>query len=130
MIVFVYYNANKDKKIVGDCVVRAISTLLNQDWDTTYLGIVIQGYIDADMPSGDSVWGNYLRYKGYDRYIIPSVCPDCMTVKDFCTKYPKGRYLLALGNHVVACIYGDYYDTWDSGDKTVIYYYAQRERPD
>lgn len=125
---FVFLNENRDKKLVGDCVVRAISTLLNQDWNTTFLGIVIQAFIDADMPSSDSVWNNYLIYKGYERVTIPSVCPNCMTVREFSNSYKDGRYLLFVGGHVVACIDGNYYDTWDSGDKTVIYYFQNRKR--
>lgn len=125
---FVFLNENRDKKLVGDCVVRAISTLLSQDWNTTYLGIVIQGYISADMPSSDSVWNDYLIYKGYERVVIPSVCPSCMTVSKFSNTYKNGRYLLFVGGHVVACIDGSYYDTWDSGDKTVIYYFQKRKR--
>lgn len=125
---FVFLNENRDKKLVGDCVVRAISTLLSQDWNTTYLGIVMQGYISADMPSSDSVWNDYLIYKGYERVVIPSVCPNCMTVREFSNSYKNGRYLLFVGGHVVACIDGTYYDTWDSGDKTVIYYFQNRKR--
>ena len=66
-----YINENKLGRNVGDCVVRAISTLLNQSWDETYIGIVIQGFISADMPSSDSVWGDYLIYKGYEKSILP-----------------------------------------------------------
>lgn len=125
---FVFLNENRDQKLVGDCVVRAISTLLSQDWNTTYLGLVMQGYISADMPSSDNVWNDYLIHKGYERVIIPSVCPNCMTVREFSNSYKDGRYLLFVGGHVVACIDGSYYDTWDSGDKTVIYYFQNGKR--
>lgn len=125
---FVFLNENRDNKLVGDCVVRAISTLLSQDWNTTYLGLVMQGYISADMPSSDNVWNDYLIHKGYERVVIPSVCPSCMTVREFSNTYKNGRYLLFVGGHVVACIDGSYYDTWDSGDKTVIYYFQKRKR--
>ncbi len=32
---FVYFNPNPDKRLVGDCVIRAICKLTDQDWDTT-----------------------------------------------------------------------------------------------
>lgn len=38
---------------------------------------------------------------------------------------PEGKYLLFVGGHVVAAINGNYYDTWDSGDRTIIYYFAK-----
>lgn len=125
-----YKNKNKLGRIVGDCVIRAISTLLNQSWDETYIGIAIQGFISADMPSSDDVWGDYLIYKGYERCVLPHECPNCLTVREFDERYDKGRYLLFVGGHVVTCIDGNYYDTWDSGDKTVIYFFREREKPD
>ena len=111
---FKYKNKNKLGRIVGDCVVRAISTLLNQSWDETYIGIAIQGFISADMPSSDDVWGDYLIYKGYERCVLPHECPNCLTVREFAERYDKGRYLLFVG----------------SGDKTVIYFFRKREKPD
>ena len=125
-----YKNKNKFGRIVGDCVVRAISTLLNQSWNETYIGIAIQGFISADMPSSDDVWGDYLIYKGYERCVLPHECPNCLTVREFAERYDKGRYLLFVGGHVVPVVEGKYYDTWDSGDKIVIYYYREREKPD
>lgn len=127
---FKYKNKNKLGRIVGDCVIRAISTLLNQTWDETYIGIVIQGFISADMPSSDDVWGDYLIYKGYERCVLSHNCPDCLTVREFAERYDTGRYLLFVGGHVVAVVNGEYYDTWDSGDKVVIYFFQKREKPD
>ena len=125
---FVFLNENRDKKLVGDCVIRALCTLLGQDWNTTYLGVVMQGFISADMPSSDNVWNDYLIHKGYERVVIPSQCPDCMTVREFAEQHSKGRYLLFVGGHVVCCIDGIYYDTWDSGDKTIIYFFRETEK--
>ena len=127
---FKYKNKNKLGRIVGDCVVRAISTLLNQSWNETYIGIAIQGFISADMPSSDDVWGDYLIYKGYERCVLPHECPNCLTVREFAERYDKGRYLLFVGGHVVPVVEGTYYDTWDSGDKAVIYFFRKREKPD
>ena len=59
---YVYYNLNPDKNIVGDCGVRAIGLLTNQDWDTTYLRIVIQGLLMHNMPSSNAVWGGRYSY--------------------------------------------------------------------
>ena len=75
------------------------------------------------MPSSNAVWSEYLRRLGYSRVPLPNTCPLCYTVKDFCIDHPHGRYLLALYEHVVAVEDGYYYDTWDSGDKTVLYYW-------
>ena len=46
----------EEKKLVGDCVVRSITKLLNKDWDSVYLMLAMQGYALKDMPSAV---GNY-----------------------------------------------------------------------
>jgi hypothetical protein len=33
--------------------------------------------------------------------------------------------VIGTGTHVVAVIGGDYYDTWDSGEKVVLYYFER-----
>jgi hypothetical protein len=80
-----------------------------------------------DMPTSNSVFGAYLRKLAYKRHIIPDTCPDCYTVKDFCKDHPNGTYLLALDKHVVAVDSGCYFDTWDSGNETPIYYFERTE---
>lgn len=121
------YNANPMKKRVGDCTVRAISKVLDEDWEKTYLGLCIQGFLMCDIPNANKVWGAYLRSKGYKRNIVSNDCPDCYTVRDFCEEHPDGRFVLALSGHVVAVVDGEYYDTWDSGDETPIYYWYKEE---
>lgn len=126
---FVPYNPNPCEIRVGDCTVRAISNVCNQDWDTTYWGLAIQGYMMCDMPSSNAVWGEYLKKKGFKRHIIPMHydCPDCYTVRDFCEEHPYGTYLLALNSHVVAVRDGDYFDIWDSGNEIPQYYWERKE---
>ena len=123
---FMFYNANPEKSMVGDCTVRAIAKVLAQDWEKTYAEICLQGYIMHDMPSANRVWGAYLKSKGFKRYLMPDEKDD-YTVKDFCKDHPKGRYILAISGHVVAVVDGFYYDTWDSGDETPVYCWEKEE---
>ena len=96
-----FFNPNPSGKRVGDCVVRGISFLTSQDWEKTYLGITLQGYEMFDMPSSNAVWSEYLKRRGYKRYVIPDTCPDCYTVKDFCKKKtPSGvKKFYAVSSH-------------------------------
>ena len=123
---FIYCNPNPAKRLVGDCVIRAISILKDQSWEKTYDEITAKGRDLYDMPSSNSVWDAYLKDSGYIKKILPNTCPECYTVTDFCWGYPHGEYLLATGTHAVAVINGDYYDTWDSGNESVMYYYERR----
>ena len=34
---YIEYNSNPENKLVGDCVVRAISKVTDQDWERTYM---------------------------------------------------------------------------------------------
>ena len=118
-------NLNPFGKHVGDCVVRALSLALDQDWDTTYLELMSQGFSMKDMPSSNAVWGQYLKNKGYKRYVIPDECPDCYTINEFCMDNPQGIYILGTGTHVVTVKDGSYYDTWDSGREIPLYYFEK-----
>ena len=122
---FVYYNPNPLGKAVGDCVIRAISKATGQTWDDVYIQISLQGYRDKNMPSANTVWGNYLKSLGFNRHTIPNSCPDCYTVADFCIEHTTGTYILATGTHVIAVIDGTYYDAWDSGNEVPAYYFTE-----
>lgn len=122
---YVFYNPNPNGRFVGDCTIRAICKLLDMPWDKVYANTSFQGFLLKDMPSANSVWGRYLKQKGYVKRILPDSCPDCYTVRDFCLDHPVGKYLLVLDRHVVTVADGDYYDTWDSGNEIPDYYWTK-----
>lgn len=118
-----FYNPNPRGKRVGDCVVRALCKALDKDWETTATGLFVQSLRDGDMPSADAVWGAYLKSEGWQR----RVCEDACSVAAFADSKPEGKYVLALGGHVVCVENGDWFDTWDSGDRAPIYYYERMD---
>ena len=122
---WIRWNPNEKRQTGNDCTVRAICKLTGEDWMTAYLGICIAGAMLQDMPSTNAVWGSWLRERGYVRRALPDNCPDCYTVQDFCREHPEGKFLLMLPGHVVAVEDGNYYDTWDSGQETAIYYWEE-----
>lgn len=122
---YVNFNPNPSKALVGDCTIRAISKALNKSWYDVYIELAIQGLKMNDMPSSNRVWGEYLYRKGFRRFIIPDSCPDCYTIKDFCEEHKSGKFILATGTHVVCAVNGNYYDSWDSGNEVPIYYWRK-----
>lgn len=122
---YVSFNPNPEGKYVGDCVIRAIVKATGDSWNTIYDDVANKGYNLKDMPSSNHVWASYLKDRGFHRYIIPDTCPDCYTVRNFCRDHPYGVYILGTGTHVVTCVDGDYYDSWDSGDEVPIYYFER-----
>lgn len=124
---FVFENPNPSGSYVGDCVIRAISIASNKSWYEVFVDLCLKALNMYDMPSSNRVWNEYLKSEGYTRHVIPSDCPSCYTIKDFCGEHFNGRYILGTGSHVVAVINGNYYDTWDSGDESPIYYWTKEE---
>lgn len=122
---WVKYNPNPNGKNVGDCTVRALTIALGESWDASYARLTAQGYILADMPSADAVWGSVLRSRGFVRKVIPNTCPDCYSVADFAAEHNEGTFVLALGGHVVCVKDGAVYDSWDSTGRTVLYFYEE-----
>lgn len=122
---FIYLNANPSDIHTGDCVIRAIMVLENQTWTTTMLELTAYSYFMHRIIDNNYVWQSYLKDKGYRRIELPDTCPDCYTLRDFCIMHPYGKYLACTGSHVVAVVDGDYYDTWDSGDETILYYFRK-----
>lgn len=124
---YILYNPNPKGRNVGDCVVRAVSKAVDQDWESTYLELTIQGYIMGDLLSSNAVWGTFLRSKGFCRDLISADCPDCYTVQDFCREHPQGTFVVGTGTHAIAVVDGCYYDAWDSGNETPIYFWERKE---
>lgn len=128
---YIYYNPNPFRRSTSDCVVRAISKITDSDWDSTFIRLSLMAFEKKDNLEKNHVWGMYLYRHGFRRRLIPDMCPNCYTVIDFCTDHPYGKYLLRIDGltdgHVVAVVDGDYYDSWDSGDEVVDYYYWRIE---
>lgn len=123
------YNPNPvGRRSVGDCTVRALSKVLGQSWEETYIGLALEGFVRGDLPNADDVWGPYLRRHGFRRYLIPDECPDGYTVADFAADHPQGTYILSMpGRHVVAVVDGRWCDTWDSGGEIPVYFWTKKE---
>lgn len=114
----------------GDCVIRAIAAVTGRDWYDIYWDLCEMGAEMGDWGNSNPVWRDYLRELGFRQYVVPNSCPFCYTVREFCEDNPNGTFILATGadngNHVVAVLDGDYYDSWESGNEIPIYYFSRR----
>lgn len=123
-----FNNNPAGRKNAGDCAIRAVAMALDTDWDTAYAMIVVAGFIVKDVPSTNSVWGSVLRNHGFKRASVPNTCPDCYTAEDFCRDHPKGIYVLVCQEHAIAVIDGRLFDTYNSSDKPVYFYWYKEDR--
>lgn len=116
-------NPNPRKKHVGDCVIRAIAIATNQSWLDVYDELFLYGREEYDMMASNNVWGLMLYDMGFEPFILPDACPECVTVREFTRMFPVGTYIVGTGSHAVAVIDGNYYDTWDSGNAVPAYFF-------
>lgn len=109
-------NPNPVGRQTGDCVIRAIAIATGQSWRETYRDLCRIGEIQGDLPNSNMVWEMYLRKRGGEQFLLPESCPECITVRAFCERYPEGVYVIGTGTHTVCTIDGDWYDAWDSAE--------------
>ena len=121
------FQNNPAGRNVGDCSVRAISAALGISWEDAYAEIAKAGFLMADMPSSNSVWGAVLRQHGFYRHAIPNTCPDCYTMEQFAEDHPDGIYVVGTGNHVATIRDGWLLDAWDSSMEVPVFYWQKEE---
>lgn len=126
-----YYQPNKLdlKDKTGDCQVRAFSKALNLSWVEAFdLTIPIcrelQTYTIFDSNHEKTV--EAMKRLGF-KYTGISVANGKKrpTVASFAREHKKGTYIVKVAHHVVSIVDGDYYDTWDSGDRSMYGYYEK-----
>lgn len=137
---FIRYNNNPLQLDTGDCVIRALALALDYNWYMVHDELSFLSRKMSDVSVSNRVWKQYLFEKGLKEEFVPNTCPNCMSVKSFADRHPIGRYILSTceftrandnvfvtGNHVIAVINGDYYDTMDNGaDVPLSYFYVGR----
>ena len=117
-------NPNPAGKHVPDCVIRAVCIALNLPWLVVSDQLYEVARHEYSISSDDNVWGRYLYMKGFRPFLLPESCPDCITVREFAHRFPKGTYIIGTGSHAVAVLNGNYYDTWDSGNEIPSFYWV------
>ena len=122
-----YYQPNPQNKKTDDCVIRALTKALDCDWETASVYAMTQQIRDSDIFVKNYVWGNLLLRNGYTKHPLPNTCPACYTVRDFAEDFKRGTYIVGTGDHVLAVIDGDYYDSFDSGEMIPILYYHKEK---
>lgn len=123
---FIKFNNNpRNNYRAGDCVIRAISIVTGDSWETIYTDLCVEGFSVGEWGNNNGVWDGYLRRRGFTRHICPNDCPYCYSIADFADEHKSGKYIAATGRHAVAIVDGNYVDSWDSGAEVPIYYYSK-----
>ena len=123
---YIFCNPNPCNKIVGDCVIRAISIAFGIPWINAYTDLCVFGMENCDIPSSNNLWGAYLRKNGYSQKSLSNDCPYCYTVEQFANEHPVGTFIVATGSHAVCVKDGNWIDSFDSASELVAYYFEKR----
>lgn len=128
---FKYFQPNemdlKDK--VGDCQIRALAKALGKTWHETFdiITPICRENMTMDifccdldktkkaMETLGFIYHGVSNKKGSKR----------PTIDSFAKAHPKGTFVVTVSHHVVAVVDGIYYDTWDSGWKSMYGYYEK-----
>lgn len=121
-----YYQPNqKDlKDNYGDCVIRALTKVTGKAWVDVFDELVPIARELQCMPNGKPCFERYLTEKGFKYHGISNgKGTKRPTVDSFAKTHKSGTYFVKVSNHVVAIVDGVYYDTWDSGHKSLYGYW-------
>ncbi len=123
-----YWQPNKCdlKDKYGDCVIRALTKVLNKEWREVFDDLVPIARELQCMPNGKPCFEKYLKDNGFVYHGISNTKGTKRpTVDRFTKDHKEGTYFLRVANHVVASVDGYYYDTWDSGHKPLYGYWER-----
>ena len=121
-----YYQPNKKdlKDENGDCVIRALTKALGKEWLEVFdeLHPISR---ELQIPYNNRpCYEKYLEQKGL-KYtgISNKKGTKRPTVDEFAKTHKTGTYILRVAHHLVTVVDGIYYDTCDSGSKSMYGYW-------
>lgn len=125
-----YYQPNRKdlKDTYGDCVIRALCRAYNKAWLIVFDELVpISRDLQTTM-NEKQCYEEYLRRQGaVYTGISNKKGTKRPTVSSFAQTHKKGTYFLNLANHCVAVVDGQYFDTWDCGQKSLYGFWTVSE---
>lgn len=133
---FRYFQPNKLdlKDKTGDCQIRALCKALGVEWKEAFdltipLCRELQTYTVFD--GNREKTKEAMKRLGFEYHGISNKKGTTRpTVDSFAKDHPEGTYIVSVAHHVVAVVDGCYWDTWDSGYKSLYGYYEKVSEPE
>lgn len=124
-----YYQPNKKdlKDNYGDCVIRSLTKALDMEWLKVFESLLPYAMELQCMPNGKPCYEKFLKDNGFVYVGISNKKGSKRpTVDRFAKDHKTGTYVLRVAHHIVAVVDGYYYDTWDSGEKSLYGYWEKK----
>ena len=134
---FHYHNSNPKGKVTTDCVVRAVTTVLNQPYEQTLREMAEMTIKTGYMLNENKGIDAYMKSKGWTKCKQPKKYDGTKyTGREFCRTLTHPTYSEELqlteksfeihrvlakigGHHIVAIMSGQIWDTWNSADGSI-----------
>lgn len=117
------FNNNPKNKNAGDCVIRSFALASGKSWDDTLTNLFNISMRIKFMPNDKKTYTEYAESLGFISCKVELKNGHKPTVKSFAEDHTIGVYILRVANHLVTVKDGVYYDTFDSGYKSVYMYW-------
>lgn len=111
---FTYRQMNPKEKSTGDCVIRAISSAMETDWDTVYDDLYKIGKKYKLMPNDEKCYERYLKANGWVRQKqVRTEDNKKLTGIDFCewldeevkkSHRDKSPVIVSIGSHHLSMV--------------------------
>lgn len=126
---FHFHNANPKGKNASDCVYRAISVGLGQDYETTMRELTEAALECGYAPNETKTIKYYLESKGWRTYKESrDINNKKVAAGLFATLHTKGIYIANVGSHHTSVIVdGKIWDTWDCSKRPMHIYWRKEE---
>jgi hypothetical protein len=127
---FKYYQPNEMdlKDNYGDCAIRCLCKAEKKTWLEMYdLMWKLSREIQSPM-NNKYGFEHIVKSLGYQYYGISNKKGSKRpTIDEFASQHKEGTYICVVANHYVAVEDGLFYDTWDSGRKSMYGYWKKGE---
>lgn len=116
------YNPNPKERNIGDCTLRSYCAAFNISWDQAFdiASRVAKENSSMIQYVADKVLTEEFNCTVSEKYNKKTVkSKDRITVNEFAMTHPYGTYILHVRQHQVTVKNGEYWDSWDSGEKKI-----------
>ncbi len=123
-----YYQPNKKdlKDNFGDCVIRSMCLVSDKNWIDVFDELVEIARYEQCMPNSKAAYQTWLKNNGFTYTGISNKKGSKRpTVSSFAKGNKELTCVLVVANHLVGVKCGNYYDTWDSGNKSLYGYWSK-----
>lgn len=116
------FNPNPKERNIGDCTLRSYCAAFGISWDKAFdiASRVAKENSSMIQYVADKVLVeefNCVVDEKYNKKTVKS--KDRIKVNEFALSHPYGTYILHVPKHQVTVVNGEYWDSWDSGDKKI-----------